>query len=115
MLINVEHLSKSFDYYRKELGLRNSIKNLFYREKLTKPAVQDISFQIEEGEMVGFSWARTARAKRPRLKCWPAFCSPASGQATCSAYALGAEEKLQNALCHRHGPEKPVLVGSARG
>jgi ABC-2 type transport system ATP-binding protein len=54
MVITVEHLSKSFDYYKKELGLKNSLKNLFYREKLTKEAVCGISFQIEEGEMVGF-------------------------------------------------------------
>ena len=32
MIIKVDHLSKSFDYYKKELGLKNSLKNLFYRE-----------------------------------------------------------------------------------
>jgi ABC-2 type transport system ATP-binding protein len=52
-VINVEHLSKSFDYYRKDLGLKNSIKNLFHREGLIKAAVRDISFTVEAGEMVG--------------------------------------------------------------
>ncbi len=32
MVITVKNLSKSFDYYKKELGLRNSLKNLFFRE-----------------------------------------------------------------------------------
>src|SRR5512145_1890257 len=40
MLIQVENLSKSFDYYQKELGLKNSFKNLFHRKKLIKEAVR---------------------------------------------------------------------------
>ena len=54
MGIVVKHLSKSFDYYKKELGLKNSIRNLFHREKLVKSAVRDISFEVADGEIVGF-------------------------------------------------------------
>jgi ABC-2 type transport system permease protein len=46
MLIHVDHLSKSFDYYKKELGLKNSFKNLFSREKLTKIAVNDLVLAV---------------------------------------------------------------------
>jgi ABC-2 type transport system ATP-binding protein len=35
MIVKVDHFSKAFEYYKKELGLKNSFKNLFYREKLT--------------------------------------------------------------------------------
>ena len=50
-IIKVDNLTKFFDYYEKELGLKNSIKNLFYRKKLVKEAVKDISFEIEAGEI----------------------------------------------------------------
>jgi ABC-2 type transport system ATP-binding protein len=80
MLINVDHLSKSFEYYRKELGLGSSFKNLFHREKLTKDAVQDISFQIEEGEMVGFLGPNGA-GKTTTLKMLSGILHPTGGRA----------------------------------
>ena len=54
MAITVRQLSKSFDYYKKELGLKSSLKNLFHREKLVKQAVRAISFEVAPGEIVGF-------------------------------------------------------------
>jgi ABC-2 type transport system ATP-binding protein len=80
MLIRVERLSKSFDYYKKELGVRNSIKNLFYREKLTKEAVREISFAIEEGEMVGFLGPNGA-GKTTTLKMLSGILHPSGGKA----------------------------------
>jgi ABC-2 type transport system ATP-binding protein len=80
MVITVEHLSKSFDYYKKELGLKNSLKNLFYREKLTKEAVCGISFQIEEGEMVGFLGPNGA-GKTTTLKMLSGILHPTGGKA----------------------------------
>jgi ABC-2 type transport system ATP-binding protein len=92
MVIDVQHLSKSFDYYRKELGLKNSIKNLFYREKLTKPAVSDISFQIEEGEMVGFLGPNGA-GKTTTLKMLSGILHPTSGNATVLGYTPWERKK----------------------
>lgn len=80
MIVEVSHLSKSFDYYKKELGLRNSLKNLFYREKLTKHAVQDISFGIQEGEMIGFLGPNGA-GKTTTLKMLSGILHPSGGQA----------------------------------
>ena len=57
-IIKVNNISKNFDYYTKEEGLKNSIKNLFHRKRLVKSAVKDISFEIEEGEIVGFLGAK---------------------------------------------------------
>ena len=53
-MIEVNHLNKEFTYYKKEVGLKNSFKNLIHKEKLVKKAVNDISFHIDEGEVVGF-------------------------------------------------------------
>jgi ABC-2 type transport system ATP-binding protein len=80
-VINVEHLSKSFDYYRKELGLKNSIKNLFHRERLIKAAVRDISFTVEAGEMVGFLGPNGA-GKTTTLKMLSGILHPSGGRAS---------------------------------
>jgi ABC-2 type transport system ATP-binding protein len=85
MIINVERLSKSFEYYKKELGLKNSLKNLFFREKLTKEAVCDISFQIEEGEMVGFLGPNGA-GKTTTLKMLSGILHPTGGCASVLGY-----------------------------
>ncbi len=85
MVIQVEKLSKSFDYYKKELGLKNSLKNLFHREKLTKDAVKQISFEIAEGEMVGFLGPNGA-GKTTTLKMLSGILHPTAGQAKVLGY-----------------------------
>jgi ABC-2 type transport system ATP-binding protein len=85
MIFEVKHLSKSFDYYTKELGLKNSLRNLFYRKKLTKEAVRDISFEVQEGEMVGFLGPNGA-GKTTTLKMLSGILHPTSGQATVLGY-----------------------------
>jgi ABC-2 type transport system ATP-binding protein len=92
MVINVEHLSKSFDYYRKELGLSNSLKNLFHREKLIKEAVRDISFQVQEGEMVGFLGPNGA-GKTTTLKMLSGILHPTSGRASVLGYTPWERKK----------------------
>lgn len=53
-IIEVNNLTRDFDYYEKISGLKGSVKNLFKRKKMIKHAVKDISFSIEESEIVGF-------------------------------------------------------------
>jgi ABC-2 type transport system ATP-binding protein len=81
MAIKVENLSKSFDYYKKELGLKNSFKNLFHREKLTKEAVREICFEIQAGEMVGFLGPNGA-GKTTTLKMLSGILHPTGGKAS---------------------------------
>jgi ABC-2 type transport system ATP-binding protein len=92
MIIRANHLSKSFDYYKKELGLKNSVKNLFHREKLTKSAVSDISFEIEEGEMVGFLGPNGA-GKTTTLKMLSGILHPTSGEASVIGYTPWERKK----------------------
>jgi len=80
MIIQVKNLSKAFEYYKKELGLKNSLKNLFFRQTLTKDAVRGISFDVEEGEMVGFLGPNGA-GKTTTLKMLSGILHPTSGQA----------------------------------
>lgn len=85
MIINVDHLSKSFDYYKKELGVKSSVKNLFRRERLVKEAVKDISFSIEEGEIVGFLGPNGA-GKTTTIKMLSGILYPTSGTAQVMGY-----------------------------
>ena len=52
--IEVRGLSKTYRYHRKEPGLRGSVRALFRRETLETRAVEDVSFSIKAGEIVGF-------------------------------------------------------------
>lgn len=53
-VIEAKNIVKRFEYYKKEEGMKSSIKNLFHRELLVKEAVKKLNFTIEEGEIVGF-------------------------------------------------------------
>jgi ABC-2 type transport system ATP-binding protein len=79
-IIDVKNLNKTFDYFKKEPGLKGSIKSLFWREKLYKEAVRGISFQIEEGELVGFLGPNGA-GKTTTLKMLSGILYPTSGEA----------------------------------
>jgi ABC-2 type transport system ATP-binding protein len=92
MAVIVEHLSKSFDYYQKELGLKSSFKNLFHREKLIKEAVRDINFEISDGEIVGFLGPNGA-GKTTTLKILSGILHPSAGKATVLGYTPWERKK----------------------
>jgi ABC-2 type transport system ATP-binding protein len=83
--IHVSHLHKSFEYYKKEAGLRSSLRNLIRREKLSKDAVGDISFDIEAGDIVGFLGPNGA-GKTTTLKMLAGILFPSSGDASVLGY-----------------------------
>lgn len=83
--IEVAGLRKEYTYYKKEVGLKHSFKNLFYREKLYKEAVKNISFEIEEGEVVGFIGPNGA-GKTTTLKMLSGILYPTSGKAKVLGY-----------------------------
>jgi ABC-2 type transport system ATP-binding protein len=51
-MITTNSLTKNFKSYKKEPGLRGSIKNIFKREYITKPAVEGFDLNIKKGEIV---------------------------------------------------------------
>ncbi|ERM17367.1 ABC transporter [Brevibacillus laterosporus PE36] len=70
----------------------NSIKNLFHREKLVKEAVQKISFDIDEGEMMAFLGPNGA-GKTTTLKILSGILHPTSGEATVMGYVPWERKK----------------------
>lgn len=77
-LITVKHLTKSFKQYKKESGLAGSIKSIFKREYIDIKAVQDVSFEIQPGEFVGFIGPNGA-GKTTTLKMLSGLLYPSSG------------------------------------
>jgi len=76
--IDVRHLSRNYEYYRKRPGLWGSLQGLLHREKLVAEAVTDISFSIEKGELVGFLGPNGA-GKTTTLKVLSGILYPTSG------------------------------------
>ncbi|MEK7186379.1 MAG: ABC transporter ATP-binding protein [Patescibacteria group bacterium] len=79
MIISVSHLSKNFQVHQKDPGLVGSVKSLFARKYETVKAVDDISFNIEEGELIGFIGPNGA-GKTTTLKCLSGLLYPTSGK-----------------------------------
>ena len=76
--IVVENLCRDFEYYEKDAGMKSSVKNLFHRTKQIRHAVQDISFRIPEGEIVGFLGPNGA-GKTTTIKMLSGILFPTSG------------------------------------
>src|SRR3989344_2282924 len=79
-IIEVKNLTKKYEYYKKAPGLLASMKSLFHREKLYTEAVKDISFSIDEGELVGFLGPNGA-GKTTTLKMLSGILYPTDGEA----------------------------------
>jgi len=77
-IIEIKHLKKYYQVHKKEPGLAGSIKSLFNRKYEDVKAVDNISFEIEEGELVGFIGPNGA-GKTTTLKCLSGLLYPTSG------------------------------------
>ena len=77
-MIHVKNLRKEFIVHRKPPGLLASMKSLFIRDTITKMAVQDVSFHVEKGEILGLIGANGA-GKTTIVKMLSGIIHPTSG------------------------------------
>lgn len=84
-VIEVRGLTKSFRTYKKQPGLRGAIRGLFHREYEQTVAAKDVSFTIEEGELVGFLGPNGA-GKTTTLKMLAGLLHPTGGAARVLGY-----------------------------
>lgn len=78
-MIQVEHIVKEFVSPKKYPGLKGAIKGLFSTEKVRKVAVDDISFHIAKGEIVGYIGSNGA-GKSTTIKMMTGILTPTSGK-----------------------------------
>src|SRR3989338_1752403 len=83
--ILVKNLTRTYEYYKKEPGMKATLQSLFHRKKLKKQAVDNISFEIEEGELVGFL-GPNGSGKTTTLKMLSGIIHPTSGTASVLGY-----------------------------
>ena len=78
-MIRVENLSKEFKSNKKYPGFKGAIKSFFSTEYITKRAVDDISFEINDGEIVGYIGANGA-GKSTTIKMMTGILTPTNGR-----------------------------------
>jgi ABC-2 type transport system ATP-binding protein len=84
VLIRVTDLSKTYTFHQQNSGLIAALKSVFHREMQQRLAVDDISFEIRAGEIVGFLGPNGA-GKTTTLKMLSGLLYPSSG----SIHVLG--------------------------
>lgn len=77
-MIKVSKVTKEFVSSKKYPGLKGAIKGLFSSEKEITKAVNDISFEINDGEMVGYIGENGA-GKSTSIKMMTGIIEPTSG------------------------------------
>jgi ABC-2 type transport system ATP-binding protein len=84
-IITVQALSKVYPVAVKTAGLKGTLRHFFRRTYRSINAVQDISFQIEAGEVVGFLGPNGA-GKTTTLKMLTGLIHPSAGQVDVAGY-----------------------------
>lgn len=83
--IVVSNLKKHYRTYQKKSGLSGSLQSLFNRKYKLVKAVDDISFQIKQGELIGFIGPNGA-GKTTTLKCLSGLLYPDDGEVSVLDY-----------------------------
>lgn len=78
-MIEVKNLTKEFKINKKYPGFKGAIKSFFSSEYTIKKAVDDISFTINDGEIVGYIGANGA-GKSTTIKMMTGILTPTSGE-----------------------------------
>lgn len=102
-IIEVKNVSKTFTIHKKGSGFMGAVKGLFKREKEHIKAVQDISFNIKKGEIIGYIGANGA-GKSTTIKMMTGVLTPSGG-----------EIKVNGLIPHEHRIENARHIGVVFG
>ncbi|GIM30281.1 ABC transporter ATP-binding protein [Clostridium polyendosporum] len=78
-MIILENVCKEFKTVKKQEGLKGAFKGLFSREFTVKKAVDNMTFSINKGEIVGYIGANGA-GKSTTIKMMTGILTPSSGK-----------------------------------
>lgn len=91
-LIEVSNVNKTFRVSKRKAGIPGMVANLFAPKYEIKQAVSDISFSIEQGEMVGFIGPNGA-GKSTTIKMLSGILYPDSGSIRVNGYTPYKQRK----------------------
>lgn len=91
-IIEVNNISKSFKVVKKESGVKASIKSFFKREYKVIEAVNNISFSIDEGEIVGYIGPNGA-GKSTTIKILSGILTPNDGKCSINGFTPWLDRK----------------------
>jgi len=78
-MITMENVSKSYKVAKRNAGFGEAVKSLFHREYETIHALKDVSFTIQDGEMVGYIGPNGA-GKSSTIKILSGILTPDGGK-----------------------------------
>ncbi len=102
-IIETKNLTKTYQRFKKEPGLKGSFKSLFKREFVTKTAVADFDFTVQEGEFIGLIGPNGA-GKTTLVKMLTGIIAPSSGEISVAGY-------YPNKLEHDFKKQYAVVMG----
>lgn len=95
-MIKVCNLTKEFKTNKKYPGFKGSIKSLFSTEYTVTSAVDNMNFEIEEGEVVGYIGSNGA-GKSTTIKMMTGILTPTSGKVEVNGI-IPYENRTENAM-----------------
>ena len=92
-MITVKNVSKEFVSNKKYPGFKGAIKGLFSNEKVSKVAVDNISFHINKGEIVGYIGSNGA-GKSTTIKMMTGILTPTNGECLVNGVNPSKQRKI---------------------
>lgn len=91
-IIQFEHISKEFKISVREKGIRGALKNLFAPKHKIVQALSDVTFEIEQGDIVGYIGPNGA-GKSTTIKIMSGILNPTSGSCQIDGYTPWKDRK----------------------
>lgn len=91
-MIEVKHITKEYKVVKRESGLHNAVKALFSRKYDKVRALNDISFKIDDGEIIGYIGPNGA-GKSTTIKILCGILTPEKGQCIVDGYVPWKDRK----------------------
>lgn len=90
-MIEVSHITKTYRVAKRDAGFINAFHSLFHREYEEIRALDDVSFTIQDGEMVGYIGPNGA-GKSSTIKILSGILTPDSGTCVINGRIPGKTE-----------------------
>ena len=91
-MIEVEHINKEYKVAKREAGFYNAVKALFSRKQDTVRALNDISFKIDDGEILAYIGPNGA-GKSTTIKILCGILTPDKGNCIVDGYVPWKDRK----------------------